>query len=72
MTNAFDFGSYHSYSLPINNTYAMCHRVIQWGRDEIAAISQTIFSNACSWMKLYEILIKILLKFVSTVQFDIF
>ena len=25
-----------------------------WGRDKMAAISQTTFSNAFSWMKMYE------------------
>ena len=25
-----------------------------WGRDKMAAISQTMFSNAFSWMKMYE------------------
>ena len=25
-----------------------------WGRDKMAAILQTIFSNAFSWMKMYE------------------
>ena len=26
-----------------------------WGRDKMAAISQTTFSNAFSWMKIYKI-----------------
>ena len=35
-----------------------------WGRDKMAAISQTTFSNAFSWMKMFEFPIKISLKFV--------
>ena len=30
------------------------HRLTFWGRGTIAAISQTTFSNAFSWMKMYE------------------
>ena len=29
-----------------------------WGRDKMAAVSQTIFSNAFSWMKMYEFRLK--------------
>ena len=38
-----------------------------WGRDNMAAISQTTFSNAFSWMK---ILIEISLKFVPRVPIN--
>ena len=31
------------------------HGLTHWGRDEIDAILQTIFSNAFSWMKMYEL-----------------
>ena len=30
----------------------------QWGRDKMAAISQTTFSNAFSWTKMYEFLLR--------------
>ena len=29
-----------------------------WGWEEMAAIFQTTFSNACSWMKMYEYRLK--------------
>ena len=29
-----------------------------WGRDKMAAVSQTMFSNALSWMKMYEFRLK--------------
>ena len=36
----------------------MCHIpgiiLTHWGRDKMAAISQTMFSNAFSWMKIYQ------------------
>ena len=35
-----------------------------WGWDKMAAIFQTTFSNAFSWMKMYEFFIEISLKFV--------
>ena len=35
-----------------------------WGRDKMAEISQTTFSNAFSWMKIYEFRFKVSLKFV--------
>ena len=34
--------------------YATMRTLTPWGRDKIATISQTIFSNAFSWMKIYE------------------
>ena len=42
------------------DTLALTH----WGQDKMAAISQTTFSNAFSWMKLFKILIKMSLKFL--------
>ena len=41
-----------------------------WGRDKMAAISQTIFSSACSWMKIYEFRLKFSLKFVLKVRIN--
>ena len=48
--------------------YIFCHKhldlqLTHWGRDKMAAISQTTFWNAFSWMKLW-ISLKISLKFV--------
>ena len=41
-----------------------------WGRDNMAAISRTTFSNAFSWMKMCEFLFKISLKFVPNVPIN--
>ena len=38
----------HMYTLPCRN------ELTHWGRDKMAAVSQTTFSNAFSWMKMYE------------------
>ena len=36
--------------------YVPC--LTHWGRDKMAAVSQTMFSNAFSWMKIYEFCLK--------------
>ena len=41
-----------------------------WGRDEIDAIVQTTFSNAFSWMKMYQFSLRISLKFVPKFQIN--
>ena len=46
--------------IPYHDTDKSTH----WGRDKMAAISQTTLSNAFSWIKMFEISIKISLKFV--------
>ena len=42
-----------------------------WGRDKMAAISQTTFSNEFSWMKMYEFRLRfnwnLFLRFLSTI-----
>ena len=38
--------------------------------DKIAAISQTTFSNAFSWMKQFDFLLKFYIKFVPKVLID--
>ena len=35
-----------------------CVALTHWGRDKMATISQTTFSNAFSWMKMYEFRLK--------------
>ena len=37
---------------------AFCDGLTHWGRDKINAILQTTFSNAYSWMKMYEFWLK--------------
>ena len=43
-----------------------------WGRDKMAAISQTIFSNAFSWMKMFEFWLKFHWSLFLRVQLIIF
>ena len=43
-----------------------------WGRDKMAAISQTTFSSAFSWMKIYEFWFKFHWNFFLRVQLTIF
>ena len=43
-----------------------------WGRDKMDAISQTIFSNAFSWMKMLELRLKFHWNLFLRVQFPIF
>ena len=38
--------------------YIRARHLTHWGRDKMAAISQTMFSNAFSWMKMYEFRLK--------------
>ena len=40
------------------------NELTHWGRDKMAAIFRTTFSNGFSWMKMYELQTKIPLKFV--------
>ena len=37
----------------LSSSWLLVH-LTQWGRDKMAAVSQTMFSNAFSWMKMYE------------------
>ena len=43
-----------------------------WGRDKMAAISQTTFSNAFSWMKMYEFRLKFHWSLFVRVQLTIY
>ena len=43
-----------------------------WGPDKMAAISQTTFSNAFSWMKMYEFWLRFHLSLFLRVQLTIF
>ena len=40
--------------IPKQGSILVIDGLIHWGRDKMAAISQTTFSNAFSWMKKYE------------------
>ena len=47
-------------------------QLIHWGSDKMAAIFQTAFSNACSWMKIYELRLKFHWSLFLRVQLTIF
>ena len=48
------------------------NRLTHWGRDKMAAIFQTIFSNTFSWMKMYEFLLRFHWSLFLSVQLTIF
>ena len=47
-------------------------RLTHWGRDKMAAVSQTMISNAFSWMKMYEFHLKFHLSLFLRFQLTIF
>ena len=51
--------------------FGMCP-LTQWGGDKMAAISQTIFSNALSWIKMFEFRLKFHWSLFLRVQLTIF
>ena len=54
--------SYSEYVLGIVSS------LTHWGRDKMAAISQTTLSNAFSWMKMYELRLRIRWSFFPNVR----
>ena len=53
----------------------ICHfriRLTHWGRDKMAAIFQTTFSNGFSWMKMYEFRLKFHWSLFQRAQLTIF
>ena len=45
----------HFYQHPFSNILWPHNTILtHWGRDKMAAIIQTVFSNAFSWMKIYQ------------------
>ena len=54
------------------NVQCIFWRLTHWGRDKMPAISQTAFSNAFSWMKMYEFRIKFHWSLFPRVQLMIF
>ena len=44
------------------------HTLTHWGRDKMAAISQTTLSNSFSWMKIFEFRLDFHWSFIPTVQ----
>ena len=57
---------HHYYHIMMNNLST------HWGRDKMAAIFQTTFSNACSWMKMYEFRLRFHWSFFPRVKLTIF
>ena len=49
-----------------------CSDLTHWGRDQIDAISQTIFSNAFSWMKVFKFRLRFHWSLFLRVQLTIF
>ena len=49
-----DWSSSLWFTLTLQSPYTDRNTLTHWGRDKMAAISQTTFSNAFSWMKMYE------------------
>ena len=43
---------------PHKGSHVPMHGYQHWGRDKMVAVSQTMFSNAFSWMKMYEFRLK--------------
>ena len=40
--------------IKFHSNFPGANELTHWGRDKMAAISQTMFSNAFSWMEIYE------------------
>ena len=57
---------------PFRSTLVILLRLTYWGRDKMAAISQTIFSNALSWMKMFQFRSKFHRSLFLRVQLTIF
>ena len=66
MQQTADFWSTGIVLLSPNKSCEIClkrywdklHQITHWGRDKMAAIFQTTFSNAFSWIKMYELWLK--------------
>ena len=54
------------------NTYSLSMTLTHWGREKMAAIFQTTFSNAFSWMKIYEFRLNFHRSLVLRVQLTTF
>ena len=59
---------------PISSTFIsmLDMNLTHWGRDKMAAISQTTFSSAFSWMKMFELRLKFHWSLFLRVQLTIF
>ena len=62
------------FQLLISSTFSLSRVIIltHWGRDKMAAISQTTLSNVFSWMKMFEFRLKFHWSLFPRVQFTIF
>ena len=49
----------------VSNAYITYNALTQWGRDKMAAILQTVFSNDFSWMKMYKFRLKFHQSFIT-------
>ena len=53
-------------------TFNTASKLTHWGRDKMAAISQTTFSNAFSWMKMFELSLIFHWRLLTRVQLTIY
>ena len=58
--------------LIMNKSYDFIAYLTHWGRDKMAAVSQIMFSNAFSWMKMFEFRLKFHWSLFLRVQLTIF
>ena len=56
----------------LNNTSHQLYRLTHWGRDKMAAVSQTTLSNSFSWMKMLEFRLRFHWSLFLRVQLTIF
>ena len=71
-SQATSCGSFQFVAPPDDNLYFISRWLKHWGRDNMAAIFQTTFSNAFSWMKIYEFRVRCHWSLFLRVQLPIF
>ena len=74
LTNSISYASLLYYVTPLcGSYYTLCCLILtHWGRDEMNNISQTTFSTAFSWMKMFEFRLKFHWRLFLWVQLTIF
>ena len=61
------------YIIPLYETLSLSNQMLtHWGRDKMDAISQMTFSNAFSWMKMFEFRLKFHWSLSPRVQLTVF
>ena len=64
---------FNAYNLHVTyiRGYTVCLHLIHWGRDKMAAIFRTTFTNVFSWMKMYKFRLKFHCSLFQRVQLRI-